>query len=358
MAPDGSQADLDVFLAAHDPVDFPAAFSPGDLFGDWHVTAFLGHGGSGEVYRVVHAALGAAALKVCVRRPDRDAAHDAAACARFRREVALLAENAHPAFPRLLGHGTRGGRPWYVMELLEPRPLPASEREVFRFLLFVAEGVRHLHARGIVHRDIKPANILWRGSRPVLIDLGLAKDASVPLGHAGDSLSVVDGRAVGVGTPRSSAPEQLAGGDVTPAADVYALGMLVNDCFGGRPPRAWRSVVQRATSPLPQQRYRDAGCLVGAIRRRRVLRATAFALAGVVVLGASALAAWRLCRTPVPQEESQPPETPIEARTSVPQKEGQPSETRSEARTPEPSDEKRAQKEHDEILEMLQRDVY
>ena len=340
MAPDGSRAGLDAFLAAHDPVDFPAAFSPGDLFGDWHVTAFLGHGGSGEVYRVVHAALGAAALKVCVRRPDRDAAHDASACARFRREVALLAENAHPAFPRLLGQGTRGGRPWYVMELLESRPLPSAEREVFRFLLFVAEGVRHLHARGIVHRDIKPANILWRGSRPVLIDLGLAKDASVPRGHAGDSLSIVDGRAVGVGTPRSAAPEQLAGGDVTPAADVYALGMLVNDCFGGRLPRVWRPVVQRATSPLPQQRYRDAGCLIRAVRRRRILRAAAFALAAVAVLGASALAAWWLCRAPVPQKESQT------------------TEIRSEARTPKPSDEERARKEHEEILEMLQRDVY
>ena len=88
-------------------------YSPEEMFGEWRVTAFLGRGGSGEVYRVVHVSLGtAAALKVCVRDTGRDDARDAAVCARFRREAELLAKNTHPAFPRFMGFGERDGRPW------------------------------------------------------------------------------------------------------------------------------------------------------------------------------------------------------------------------------------------------------
>ena len=281
MARDAGNSGLKSFLAAHVPVDVSAAFASGDQFGDWHVTAFLGRGGSGEVYRVVHNTLGtAAALKVCVRRAGRDSARDEAACARFRYEAELLAKNKHPAFPRFFGYGEREERPWYVMELLEHRPLPSTEREIAHFLLALASGVRHLHARDIIHRDIKPGNILWRMgepssatvalTEPVLIDLGLVKDLSAVRGHAGESLSIVDGKAVGVGTPRYAAPEQMTGDDVSPATDVYALGMLANDCFGGKPPWAWRRIIQRTTAAVPAQRYTTVDAFVRAIKFLRV----------------------------------------------------------------------------------------
>lgn len=286
---DVDSGELDAFLSAHDPVDTPSAFAPGEIFGDWRVTAFLGRGGSGEVYRVVHETLGtAAALKVCVRDAERDYARDAAVRDRFRREAKLLADNAHPAFPRFLGFGERDGRPWYVMELLEHRPLPTTESDIARFLIAVASGVRHLHSLGLVHRDIKPANILWRGASPVLADLGLVRDMSAARGHAGDSLSIVDGKAVGVGTPRYAAPEQLTGYEVSPTADIYSLGMLTNDCFAGKPTRAWRRIVQRATAAVPSQRYATAEAFVRAIR---LLRARKL-IVGVVVasLAVSAVA--------------------------------------------------------------------
>jgi len=293
MKPETDDKRLDAFLSAHGPVDIPSAFASGELFGDWRVTAYLGRGGSGEVYRVVHAALGtAAALKVCVRNPERDAARDAAVCARFRREAKLLADNVHPAFPRFLGFGEREGRPWYVMELLEQRPLPTAEKDIVRFLLALASGIRQLHSLGLIHRDIKPANILWRGENPVLVDLGLAKDVSAVRGHAGQSLSIVDGRAVGVGTPHSAAPEQLTGDEVSFATDVYALGMLANDCFSGRPPRAWRRIIQRATAAVPAQRYATADAFARAIWRLRVRTWIVGALVGL--LAASVLALWVL----------------------------------------------------------------
>lgn len=323
MGRDDASLALDGFLASHTPVQFHSAFAPGEMFGDWRITAFLGRGGSGEVYRVVHAKLGtAAALKACVRDSERDIARDAAVCARFRDEAKLLAEIAHPAFPRFLGFGERAGRPWYVMELLEYRPLPVADKDVARFLVAVASGVRHLHSLGIVHRDIKPANILWRDSLPVLIDLGLAKDLSAVRGHAGESLSIVDGRAVGVGTPRYAAPEQMAGDEVSPATDVYSLGMLANECFAGKPPRAWRRIIQRATAALPAQRYAAVGAFEIAVRRRRFVRTALVSAAAAIAVALSAAAVVAYCRQSAADEEA------------------------------------RLRLEHDEIQEMLMRDVY
>lgn len=81
-------------------------------------------------------------------------------------------------------------------------------------------------------------------------------------------MSVVDDRAVGVGTPGYSAPEQFAGGLIGPATDIHALGMLVNTCFGGKPPKAWIGIIRRSTSSIPEQRYASIAEFVRAIRRR------------------------------------------------------------------------------------------
>lgn len=78
------QEELDSFLARHAPVETQALFHSGDLFGDWRITAFLGRGGSGEVYRVVNAQNGEiAALKVFARKPDADDGVTVVAKARF-----------------------------------------------------------------------------------------------------------------------------------------------------------------------------------------------------------------------------------------------------------------------------------
>ena len=283
--------EIEGFLSAHERMPTGASFSDGEMFGDWRVTAFLGKGGGGEVYRAVHVTLGmVAALKVYVPRADGDVAREEAARTRFVRETAFLAKNAHSAFPRFLGSGERDGRPWYAMELLESRDLPSRDGDVAKFLLCVADGVRHLHSLGFVHRDIKPSNILWRsvgarvprdcdnrrpvGSRvprdrvPVLADLGLIKDVTTS-----DARLPTSGVTIGgVGTPRYAAPEQLNGDEITPAVDVYALGMLANECFGGKPPKPWARIIRRATTAIPAQRYPSVLNLIRAIRHRHLVR--------------------------------------------------------------------------------------
>lgn len=290
-APDDSlSAWLPSFRGA-DAAAPPPLLRPGDRVGPFIAGGLLGRGAAAEVYHATHAETGEAAALKILRRTDGTAA------ARFRREAALLAARPHPALPRPLGSGERDGRPWLAEEELEARPLPRGDRAVARFLLALCGAVGRLHELGFVHRDIKPSNILFRADgSPVLADLGLAKrrdGAAAPAAAetaapgARSELSVVDGRAVAVGTPGWSAPEQFAGGAVTPAADVHALGVLADACFGGRPPRAWRAIVRRATSSLPAERYASAAALARAIRRRHLpavgLVAAAFAVAIALV---------------------------------------------------------------------------
>jgi hypothetical protein len=198
------------------------------------------------------------------------------------------------------------------MELLEEYPLPKSDAGVAAYLLDVARGVAELHRRGWVHRDLKPRNILRRAQdgHAVLIDFGLLKrageDAAAETAAGRESPSVVDGREVGVGTPGYAAPEQFAGGAATPASDVHALGMLADECFGGKPPRAWERIIRRATGSLPRQRYAGAAAMARAIRRRHWRRNAGWT-ALVVALAAAAVLWWPA----VVPEQPETPEIPM-----------------------------------------------
>ena len=291
---------LGTFLAQHGNVGAEPSLAAGTEIGGWRIAGFIGRGGSSEVYCVRNGATGEpAALKILHRTEQQH-------LDRFAREVHFLEKHAgracrpataagragvprHPTtplhFPRFFSKGTFAGRPYVVMELLEPLPLPCGERKIARFLCSVAEGVRDLHACGLVHRDLKPANILWRAAEPVIIDLGLLKEISTEPVQPGDNLSVVDGKEIGVGTPRYAAPEQFAGGEATPATDIHALGRLAYECVNGHPPRAWSGIIRRATSSIPRERYQTAGEFIRAIQRRHRSRRML-----TVLLGAAAVA--------------------------------------------------------------------
>lgn len=277
--------DIAGFLRSHGPFEAPPLLANGEKVGDWKVLAFLGRGGSAEVYRAENEVTGiVGALKVLYASDER-------ALVRFRREAQLLAESKSPAFPKFYGAGASGGRCYIAEELLEPQELPCDDATVARFMLDVAAGVGELHRRGFVHRDIKPRNVMVRPStgESVLIDMGLARESTDANLTRNDTESIVDGRVVGVGTPGFSAPEQFTGGMIGVAADIHALGMLANACFGGKPPAAWASIIRRSTSSIPEQRYSSVSEFSKAIRRRHAIRWWLLALAPITI---AAIALW------------------------------------------------------------------
>ena len=288
-----SITELNGFLAKHESVAKPKLCAIGSVLGEWRVTAFLGSGGNAEVYRVVRGADGlAAAAKVLLREDD-------ASKKRFRQEVALLSAQMGRHFAKFYASGEVNGRPYHVCELLEPVDLPENEHEIADYLLTVCKAVDALHRAGLIHRDIKPSNIMRRATGElVLIDLGLVKDA-VKSSSPERDVSIVDGKAVAIGTPRFAAPEQMIGGEVTAVVDVHAIGRLADVAFHSDPPRPWLPIIRRATSSIPTQRYPSADALAIAIRHRNGKRNVMIVAATVGLLAFVVSATIGLWRTTI-----------------------------------------------------------
>lgn len=161
---------------------------------------------------------------------------------RFKREGRILALLVHPHIAELVDAGvSQAGQPYLVLEHIEgdhidcycDRHRLGIEARI-RLFLDVLGAVAQAHANLIVHRDLKPSNVLVRNDgQAKLLDFGIAKLLEVE-GQTGEAhLTVEGGRAM---TPECAAPEQLSGGPVTTATDVYALGVLLYVLLTGQHP--------------------------------------------------------------------------------------------------------------------------
>jgi len=234
---DGVDAVLDrpVLKAAGDDAALSGSLPSGTRIGAYRVVCLIGRGGMGEVYRAERADgqyQQAVALKL-VRREIADQP------ARFQAERQTLARLDHPGIARLLDGGVaEDGRPYMVMELVNGRSIidwcaahACSLEERLRLFRDICSALEYAHRNLIVHRDLKPANVLVTDEGAVkLLDFGIAK----LLGAPGDA-ALTQHAAM---TPGYAAPEQLTGGTVTTATDVYALGMLLFELLTGE--RPWR----------------------------------------------------------------------------------------------------------------------
>jgi len=187
----------------------------------------------------------------------RIAAPDAATARRAQREALAAARLAHPAIVTLHEAGADDEAVYLVSELVEGATFAAllaegalSDRDVVDIGAALCDGLAHAHGRGIVHRDVKPANILVPdlpdGGPPAkLTDFGVAR-------IAGDDALTRTGDVVG--TLAYMAPEQAEGGEVGPAADVYALGLCVYEGLAGVNPvraRGAGATARRVGQRLP-----------------------------------------------------------------------------------------------------------
>ncbi len=266
----------------------------GDRLGAWTLTAQIGHGGMGTVYRAQrndgHFEQ-IAAIKLLRGMPSSEALE------RLAQERQILARLTHPNIARLLdGGATPSGQPYLVMDYVEGVPIDDYLRRhglglpaALQLLIAVADGVSFAHQRLIVHCDLKPGNILVDAQgRPVLLDFGIASlidDGAAPAIASDEEASLAF-------TPGYASPEQRAGSGVSTATDVYGLGRVLwdllrivkpavssspepaawdadfdDDARNAAVPRALRAIVRRATADDPARRYVSVSAFADDLRR-------------------------------------------------------------------------------------------
>jgi eukaryotic-like serine/threonine-protein kinase len=245
---------------------------PGTQVGCWRLGEPLGQGGSSVVY-LADRADGHFEQQAAVKlvHGQRNLVRQ------FRRERQILARLGHPGIVRVMDGGElEGGQPWFAMEAVRGERIDRYVQRhrlglVERLALFeqVCEAVAYVHGQRLIHCDIKPGNLLVdEAGRPRLLDFGIA---------------MIDGafdEDVYVGmTPIYASPEQLAGGPVTVASDIYQLGSLLRALVmpNGHPcgtlPRALHAgvvselgdLIARATAYDASRRYPSVPALAADI---------------------------------------------------------------------------------------------
>jgi serine/threonine-protein kinase len=264
----------------------------GSEIAGYRVLEQIGHGGTSVVYLAEHVRLGRkAALKLLA-----PAFGDADFSDRFVRESQLAAGIDHPAIVPVYDAGEAGGVLYIAMAHVEGSDLRALLREegplaparALAILGQVAAALDAAHARGLVHRDVKPANILvGADDRAFLSDFGAVKElAAAGMTRTGAFL----------GTIEYAAPEQIEGKALDARTDVYALACVLYECLAGEPPfhresevavlnahlhaappqlhkaqpelpAALDTVVAKALSKTPLDRYASCGALVEAAKK-------------------------------------------------------------------------------------------
>jgi Tol biopolymer transport system component len=262
-----------------------ACLQPGQRIGPYEIQGLAGAGGMGEVYLARDERLDRqVALKLLLPESGRAAGWSS----RFEREAKTLSALNHPNILTVYDVGEAGSRRWMATEFVAGTTLrdrmasgPPSTTEALAIWRQVLAALAAAHAAGIVHRDVKPENVMVRPDGIVkLLDFGLAK----PIAGGGD----LTGAGPQLGTVRYMAPEQLAGRDPGPRADVWAAGVVLAELLAGAhpfpgatpahamvaiqeaPPRLpadlpLRHVIERALAKSPEGRYADAGEMLAAL---------------------------------------------------------------------------------------------
>lgn len=213
----------------------------------------LGHGGMGSVYQAMRADgefLHTVAIKLVKRGMDNESIQR-----RFRAERQILATLPHHNIARLLDGGTApDGRPYLVMEYIDGLPLieyamsdNLGVRERIELFRPICRAVDFAHRQHVLHRDLKPGNIMVTSDGvPKLLDFGIAK---VLMPEASPSGAFQTDHGMRLLTPEYASPEQLRGQELTPASDVFSLGVTLYHLLSGNKPFA--SARRNVNEPVP-----------------------------------------------------------------------------------------------------------
>jgi eukaryotic-like serine/threonine-protein kinase len=228
------------FLETAPPLQPREAALAGVTIGAYTLVSRIGHGGMGTVW-LASRSDGRYEGQVAVKLLNT-ALVGRGGEGRFKREGTFLARLTHPHIARLIDAGVSNtGQPYLVLEHIDGLHIDryCDEERLgvdarIRLFLDVQAAVAHAHANLIVHRDLKPSNVLiTRAGQVKLLDFSIAKLIEDDSPHAATILTHEAGSAM---TPRYAAPEQVAGGAITTATDVYALGVLLYELLTGQHP--------------------------------------------------------------------------------------------------------------------------
>ena len=226
----------------------------GRRLGKYEITELLGQGGMATVYKGYQAEMDRfVAIKVLPPHPGQDRQF----MDRFRLEARTVAQLQHPHILPVHDYGNEDGILYLVMAYVEGGSLkdridrgPLSIQETETILRQVASALDYAHRRNVVHRDIKPDNILLDGEgNAILSDFGIVKILE------GDNTGGLTGTGGVLGTPAYMAPEQSQGAEITPKADIYALGVIVFEMLTGQQPyqadTPMQVILKHISEPVP-----------------------------------------------------------------------------------------------------------
>jgi eukaryotic-like serine/threonine-protein kinase len=232
---------------------------PGDLIADrYELEELVGTGGMSSVFRARDTQLD---RRVAIKILHEHYAADPEYLERFRSEARAVARLSHPNIVTVIDRGDDGGRQYIVFEhvdgenlkelVLRSGRLPV--RRAVELALAVADGLAFAHDHGLVHRDVKPQNVLLSGEGEVKVtDFGIAR--SLHVDHGVTQTGTV------LGTGEYLAPEQASGKAVSPATDVYSLGVVLWELLAGDVPFVGENFVavalRHVNEPPPSLRER------------------------------------------------------------------------------------------------------
>jgi eukaryotic-like serine/threonine-protein kinase len=220
--------------------DFPKGSLAGRRVGVYRLDEEVGRGGMGVIYRASRADGEfdqTVAVKLIKRGMDTDAILQ-----RFRRERQITAALNHPNIAYFYGGGsTEDGLPYFVMEFIKGLPIYAhcdrfrlTVRERLAIFRQVCWAVQAAHENKVIHRDLKPSNIMVNSEgKPKLLDFGIAKILDP---QPGITDHIPTGTQMRMMTPEYASPEQISGGDLSPASDIYSLGVILYELLTGHRP--------------------------------------------------------------------------------------------------------------------------
>jgi serine/threonine-protein kinase len=266
----------------------------GETIAHYHITAKIGEGGMGEVYRATDTKLDRG---VAIKILPAPFAADAERMARFEREAKVLASLNHPNIAAIYGVEDRA----LVMELVEgesPKG-PIAFEQALNIAMQIADALEYAHEKGIVHRDLKPANIKVTPNGVVkLLDFGIAKwNRDTPV--ASDETQTMGLTRAGavMGTPAYMAPEQWAGGLTDARSDIFAFGCILYELLTGRhvgldraplKPTSLERVVCKCLASDPRERWQSAAEIKVRLKSRSGKSRWSYIIGAVVTLGIAA----------------------------------------------------------------------